>query len=281
MFKKYLLLALVLFAALGFFEHYITPYAMAQDTTTPDPSTSNDPAADQEPAFKNAAEAQRVANMVEALSQETDPAVEGALSALETAEQNLQNAIASGDPGAIAAAQEQLAIAQQNMTTAMAELAATNRNEIMEMRVSGLGWGQIAHLKGLDPKVLGLGRNKKNRAGQASTEENITEISNEELTEVTQRSINKNWKSAKTNSSGKKATGTTGLTASGASTSSNSNAGGNSSNSNAGGNSGNSNAGGNSGNSNAGGNSGNSNAGGNSGNSNAGGNGNGNSNGHR
>ncbi len=143
----------------------------AEDTGTDDGTQTN--TVEEEPAFKNAAEAQRAMNLAEAYAAKPDPELQDALDEVSQAQKELDAAIEAGDEARIEEAEKALEAAQKNADDKMAEDTDLTPEDIAQMRDDGLGWGEIAHELGLHPSVLGLGhtnrnKNKKGDLGEGS-----------------------------------------------------------------------------------------------------------------
>ena len=104
--------------------------------------------------------------------------VEAKESSFDEKEANLQaaqiafnNEVSPETTAALANAQAEFNIANQELNTAkdsLAQVSGTSVEDINEMRASGMGWGEIAHELGVHPSNLGLGN--KNALRNKNTE---------------------------------------------------------------------------------------------------------------
>ncbi|MDM8535695.1 hypothetical protein QUF70_02950 [Desulfobacterales bacterium HSG17] len=117
-----------------------------------------------EPVFKNVAEADKVENLSEAWAAQLDPELKEKLDAEQAAGDEVERLETEGAPQEeIDAAKAEFDDAQTAVAEAFGDVALGDPDDIMEMRESGMGWGQIAHELNVHPSVLGRGHQKTNR----------------------------------------------------------------------------------------------------------------------
>ncbi len=175
-FRKFIITAVVCFGLVsGIHVHS----AVAVDTE--DPADENET-----PSYANPAQAQHAANLATAAASQPDEDTEAALSAVEQAEADLAEAEQNGTQDEIDQALENLAEAQQAYADLIAEKTGVISKDIVGMRNSGMGWGQIANELGVHPGLLGLGHTKKGRGADADVEK-------KEIVEATSRNTRSGW----------------------------------------------------------------------------------------
>lgn len=96
---------------------------------------------------------------------------------LQDAQTAFDNEVSPQTTEALANAQAEFDIANEELDSAkdsLAQVSQTSVEDINEMRLEGMGWGEIAHELGVHPSNLGLGktmRNKNTEKFSISTEE--------------------------------------------------------------------------------------------------------------
>lgn len=149
--------------------------------------------------FSNPAQAAHAANLAEQAAIRDSQQVQSALAGVEEAEQALDK-VQEENPGDIAtieAAEKQLKQAREEYATTLSNVSGVITKDILDMRDSGLGWGNISHELGMHPGLLGLGKTKgkqKHYAGPAGIQEDvIAAMSQNELEEATARDTKSGW----------------------------------------------------------------------------------------
>ena len=160
--------------------------------------------------FSNPAQAAHAANLAEQAALRDDKQIQSALAGVEEAEQTLKEAEQALDkvqvenPDDIAtfetafeAAEKQLEQAKEAYATTLSNVSGVTTKDIMDMRDSGLGWGNISHELGLHPGLLGLGKTKgkqKHYAGPVGVQEDVVAaMTQNELEEATARDTKSGW----------------------------------------------------------------------------------------
>ncbi len=150
---------------------------------------------DVEPAFTSIAEVEHAAALAEQTALDNE-GLQDALAAVENAETTLEEAVLSGDPAAVSAAEAELTEAKDLYAETLSEVTGVAHENILSMRDAGMGWGEIAHELGVAPGLLGLGRTRgrqKHTAGSGEHELAVAEIEAKEIAEVTRRDIASGW----------------------------------------------------------------------------------------
>lgn len=119
---------------------------------------------DETSELANAAQVQKAENLAKASQDAASDDVKDAQKEVDDAQDAYDEAASAleADPENLelqAALQE----AQTNLDNALdklSDVAGASKEEIQEMRDSGMGWGEIAHELGVHPSTLGLGHNK-------------------------------------------------------------------------------------------------------------------------
>ncbi|WP_457575646.1 hypothetical protein [Desulfomarina sp.] len=148
-----------------------------------------------EPAFTSIAEVEHAAALAEQAALD-NKGLEDALAAVENAETALEEAVLSGDPGAVNTAEEELTEAKDLYAETLSEVTGLTSENIFSMRDAGMGWGEIAHELGVAPGLLGLGRTRGRQKHTAMSGEHelvAGEIDAEEIAEVTRRDVASGW----------------------------------------------------------------------------------------
>jgi len=157
----------------------------ADDTAAaPDPETET-------PAFSSPAQAQHAAALAEA-AVTADSSVREALREVETAQEALEQALATGLE--VDEARQALEDAQESYMEVLSEISGVLTSEIAAMRESGMGWGEIAQELGVHPGLLGLGYTRGNQNHHAGTPpDQAVEIDPDELARATARDLETGW----------------------------------------------------------------------------------------
>ncbi len=170
--------------------------------TVVDVTTADDPQPS-ESYYANPAQAAHAAQLAEQSAMSDQP-VQDAFQAVAAAQTDVDAAQAeldtlqTGTPTVeeIAATEQKLAAEELNLasmekvyTDAVAEGTGVVASDILAMRTSGMGWGEIAHELGVHPSALGLGHDKatKSQFNETATATGITGIEPDELAEATAR----------------------------------------------------------------------------------------------
>ncbi|WP_028584252.1 hypothetical protein [Desulfogranum mediterraneum] len=149
--------------------------------------------------FSNPAQAAHAAQLAEQSALQNDTQVQTALAAVEDAEAALAQLEKESpdDLAALEMAHQQLDAAKESYATTLSEVVGVTRDDIIGMRESGLGWGNIAHELGVHPGLLGLGRTKgkqKHYAGRHPAQDEVTAaMTQSELEEATARDTKSGW----------------------------------------------------------------------------------------
>lgn len=150
------------------------------------------------PAYSNPAQAMHAANLAEAAAMQPNEELDAARQDVLAAEDALALAEKSGSEAEIAAAKSALEEAETSFAEAFEKVTGVFEEDILGLRESGMGWGQIAHELGVHPGTLGLGHAKKREreAGQIEDDWAVPseEIGGEtELAEATARDVKGGW----------------------------------------------------------------------------------------
>jgi hypothetical protein len=164
---------------------------------------------DEEPAFTSIAQVQKAENLAALTAEQPNEEAIAAKKeadqkkeAYEEAQQKLDTLISqNATPQKIEAAR--LAVeeakkaydeAQESADEKLAEFAGVAAEDIMSMRRSGMGWGEIAHELGIHPGALGLGHTKNKQYGYQKSKmkgKNLGETA--ELEAITGRNLKTGW----------------------------------------------------------------------------------------
>ena len=164
----------------------------------------------EEPAFTSIAQVQKAENLAaltaeqpdeEAIDAKTEAdqkkqAYEEAMQKLDTvmADQNATQQEIEAVRLAVERAKKAYEEAQESADEKLAEFAGVPAEDIMSMRRSGMGWGQIAHELGIHPGALGLGHTKNKQYGYQKSKmkgKNLGET--DELGAITGRNLKTGW----------------------------------------------------------------------------------------
>ena len=163
----------------------------------------------EEPAFTSIAQVQKAENLAALTAEEPDEEAIDAKTeadqkkqAYEEAKQKLDTLkLQNASPQEIDAAE--LAVeeakkafeeAQEIADEKLAEFAGVPAEDVISMRRSGMGWGQIAHELGIHPGALGLGHTKNKQYGYQKSKmkgKNLGET--DELEAITGRNLKTGW----------------------------------------------------------------------------------------
>lgn len=95
---------------------------------------------------------------------------------------------------AVATAKRAYEVAQGAADEKLAEFAGVPVEDIVSMRRSGMGWGQIAHELGIHPSALGLGHGKAKASGQQKSKPEGKPFQEaDELGAITSRNLKTGW----------------------------------------------------------------------------------------
>ncbi len=153
-----------------------------------DPEDPEDPDQDLDPAFTSPAEAQRIANLVEAVANQPSPELEAAMAELEAAQAAFDALEGSTDDSAIGAALAELEAAQATVGGLMEDASGVTAEDIEAMRAEDMGWGDIAHELGLHPSVLGFGPKQARGLAPEEDQQGFDASMQAEIEEATARS---------------------------------------------------------------------------------------------
>ena len=164
----------------------------------------------EEPAFTSIAQVQKAENLAALTAEEPDEeaiaakkeadqkkqAYEEAKRTLDTvmADQNATQQEIEAARSAFKEAEKAYEEAQESADEKLAEFAGVPAEDIMSMRRSGMGWGQIAHELGIHPGALGLGHTKNKQYGYQKSKmkgKNLNET--DELGAITGRNLKTGW----------------------------------------------------------------------------------------
>lgn len=164
----------------------------------------------EEPAFTSIAQVQKAENLAALTAEEPDEeaidakteadqkkqAYEEAKRTLDTvmADQNATPQEIEAAGLAVEEAKKAFEEAQESADKKLAEFAGVPAEDIMSMRRSGMGWGQIAHELGIHPGALGLGHTKNKQYGYQKSKmkgKNLNET--DELGAITGRNLKTGW----------------------------------------------------------------------------------------
>lgn len=121
--------------------------------------------------YQNQAQVAHAKNLTD-VAVENDEDVLASRQSVIDAEKNVVEAENSGVEAEIIAAKVQLDAAEEDYAKTVSEVTGIHEDQIMELRTSGMGWGDIAHELGVHPGALGLGHTK-NKSGALNTEREI------------------------------------------------------------------------------------------------------------
>ena len=163
----------------------------------------------EEPAFTSIAQVQKAENLAALTAEQPDEEAIDAKKeadqkkqAYEEAKQKLdtlrsQNATPQEIEAAMLAVKEAKKAfeeAQEIADEKLAEFAGVPAEDVISMRRSGMGWGQIAHELGIHPGALGLGHTKNKQYGYQKSKmkgKNLGET--DELEAITGRNLKTGW----------------------------------------------------------------------------------------
>jgi len=164
----------------------------------------------EEPAFTSIAQVQKAENLAALTAEQPDEeaidakkeadqkkqAYEEAMQKLDTvmADQNATQLEIEAVRLAVERAKKAYEEAQESADEKLAEFAGVPAEDVMSMRRSGMGWGQIAHELGIHPGALGLGHTKNKQYGYQKSKmkgKNLGETG--ELEAITGRNLKTGW----------------------------------------------------------------------------------------
>ena len=146
----------------------ISPIAVssaAADTAAEDGDSEEIEEADngEGPSLSNTVQVERAERIAAASAEQPDKDIEKAQADVEKAEAALAGANESGDPDAITRAEQDFGDAKIALDGALANAAGVTAAEVIAMRESGMGWGQICHAVGVNPSANGRGNGKNGK----------------------------------------------------------------------------------------------------------------------
>jgi hypothetical protein len=165
---------------------------------------------DEEPAFTNIAQVQKAENLSALTAEEPDEEAIAAKTeadqkkqAYEEAKQKLDTLMADQNATqqqieaarlAVERAKKAYEEAQESADEKLAEFAGVPAEDVMSMRRSGMGWGQIAHELGIHPGALGLGHTKNKQYGYQKSKMKGKYLGETgELDAITGRNLKTGW----------------------------------------------------------------------------------------
>jgi hypothetical protein len=165
---------------------------------------------DEEPAFTNIAQVQKAENLSALTAEEPDEEAIAAKTeadqkkqAYEEAKQKLDTLMADQTATqqqieaarlAVERAKKAYEEAQESADEKLAEFAGVPAEDVMSMRRSGMGWGQIAHELGIHPGALGLGHTKNKQYGYQKSKMKGKYLGETgELDAITGRNLKTGW----------------------------------------------------------------------------------------
>jgi hypothetical protein len=158
---------------------------------------------DEEPAFTSIAQVQKAENLAALTAEQPDEEAIAAKKeadqkkeAYEEAKQKLDALPQETEAARIAVEEAKKAYeeAQEIADEKLAAFAGMPAENIMSMRRSGMGWGQIAHELGIHPGALGLGHTKNKQYGYQKSKmkgKNLGETDESEA--ITGRNLKTGW----------------------------------------------------------------------------------------
>ena len=164
----------------------------------------------EEPAFTSIAQVQKAENLAALTAEEPDEEAIDAKTeadqkkqAYEVAKQKLDTLMADQTATqqqieaarlAVERAKKAYEEAQESADEKLAEFAGVPAEDIMSMRRSGMGWGQIAHELGIHPGALGLGHTKNKQYGYQKSKMKGKYLGETgELDAITGRNLKTGW----------------------------------------------------------------------------------------
>ena len=164
---------------------------------------------DEEPAFTSIAQVQKAENLAALTAEQPDEEAIAAKKeadqkkeAYEEAQQKLDTLISQNASTqkieaarlAVEEAKKAYDEAQESADEKLAEFAGVPSEDIMSMRRSGMGWGQIAHELGIHPGALGLGHTKNKEYGYQKSKMKGKKLGEtDELGAITGRNLKTGW----------------------------------------------------------------------------------------